>query len=61
MRWNELSTACKRYLLSIYLLAVPAAVGCFALPGEYTSQWVLLTAISLFVSTVNIRLPPSPQ
>src|SRR5215475_11100964 len=57
MRWNELSTACKRYLLAVYILAVPTALWCFALPGQYHSQWLLLTVISLFVSTINIRLP----
>src|SRR5438094_10499144 len=57
MRWYDLSPACKRYLLAVYTLAVPLAALCLAGPNSYPAEWVLLTLISLFVATVNVRLP----
>src|SRR5437867_10776740 len=57
MRWHDLSPAFKRYLLTVYTLATPLAVLCLAAPNSYPVEWVLLTLISLFVATVNVRLP----
>src|SRR5438874_9721706 len=57
MRWYDLSPACKRYLLAVYTLAVPLAALCLAGPNSYPAAWVLLTLISLFVATLNVRLP----
>ena len=57
MRWYDLSPACKRYLLAVYTLAVPLAALCLAGPNSYPTAWVLLTLISLFVATLNVRLP----
>src|SRR5207247_10989502 len=57
MRWKDLSLACKWYLITIYALATPTIIFCLAGPNTYSTEWVLLTLISLFVSTVNVRLP----
>src|SRR2546427_1106667 len=57
MRWKDLSLACKWYLITVYALATPTIIFCLAGPNTYSTEWVLLTLISLFVSTVNVRLP----
>jgi diguanylate cyclase (GGDEF)-like protein/putative nucleotidyltransferase with HDIG domain len=57
MLWNQQSAACRRYLAIIYFLAIPTAVYCFTRDLRFDSAWVFLTAVSLFVATVNVRLP----
>jgi len=57
MRWQELSFACKQYLVAIYTLAIPVTILCFGTQNSYPAAWFLLTGISLFVATVNVRLP----
>lgn len=58
MAWEQLSPACKRYLIAIYMLAIPTTAYCFRSGNNaYSTQWFLLTGISLFVATVNLRLP----
>src|SRR6185295_19164495 len=56
--WRELSSGSKIYLLSVYAAAIPATYLClFVFPGSFSSYWILLTLASLFVSSINIRLP----
>src|SRR5438105_1029116 len=57
MRWQELSSQCKQYLVCVYTLAVPVTILCFTAQNRYSAEWLLLTIISLFVATVNVRLP----
>ena len=57
MSWKEQSRSCRLYLVAIYLAAVPATVACFKGADTYSSQWLLLSLTSLFVATINIRLP----
>ena len=54
---NKLPAACKRYLFVVYLLAIPATVLCFRLESRYPFQWILLAGASVFVATINLRLP----
>jgi diguanylate cyclase (GGDEF)-like protein/putative nucleotidyltransferase with HDIG domain len=44
-------------LLAVYSLAIPCTIACFVSSNRYPAQWLLLTVISLFVATVNVRLP----
>lgn len=55
--WEQVSTAYKQYIFAVYMLSIPIAVACFASTNRYPSQWVLLTAISVFAATVHVRLP----
>src|SRR6266581_1412788 len=57
MRWQDLSSACKQYLVAVYALAIPVTALCFKAQSRYPAEWLLLTVISLFVATVNVRLP----
>jgi diguanylate cyclase (GGDEF)-like protein/putative nucleotidyltransferase with HDIG domain len=57
MRWQEQSSSFRLYLLGINIAAVPFAFLCFKAGGEFSFQWLLFTVISLFVATINIRLP----
>jgi diguanylate cyclase (GGDEF)-like protein/putative nucleotidyltransferase with HDIG domain len=41
----------------VCLAAVPSAVLCFRAKNDFSVQWVLLTVISFFVATINLRLP----
>lgn len=57
MKWRELSLECQRYLVGTYIIAIPFTVLCFRASANYTLQWFLLTVTSLFVATINVRLP----
>lgn len=57
MRWQQQSRSCQVYLLAVYLVAIPVALLCFKAKNSFSLEWLLLTIISLFVSTINIRLP----
>src|SRR5262245_59115995 len=57
MKWAHLSSACRMYLSALYVISVPFAYLCFKTPSPYPLIWVLLTLTSVFVSTVNVRLP----
>ncbi|PYS16341.1 MAG: hypothetical protein DMG15_02515 [Acidobacteria bacterium] len=57
MRWQEQSRSCRIYLSAAYLASVPFAVLCFTAPNEFSFQWAVLTLSSIFVATINIRLP----
>src|SRR5215467_7129214 len=57
MRWRELSQACRIYVLLVCLLSIPFAAACLNKPGDYSTEWLLLTLASVFVATINVRLP----
>ena len=60
LRWRELSSPSKLYLLAVYIAAIPSAYVCLRLlAGRYSLPWVLLTLTSLFMASVNLRLPKS--
>jgi diguanylate cyclase (GGDEF)-like protein/putative nucleotidyltransferase with HDIG domain len=45
------------YLISVYLLSVPFAFFCLTARNQFSFKWLLLAALSVFVATINIRLP----
>ena len=55
--WHEQSRTCRIYLSAAYLASVPFAVLCFTAPNEFSLKWAMLAATSIFVATINIRLP----
>jgi len=57
VNWQDQSRACKLYLLGIYIAAVPFAFLCFAASNVFSVQWILFTVVSIFVATINVRLP----
>ncbi len=57
IRWREQRLACRLYVLVVCLLSVPFAGLCFTQQNEYSAEWFLLTITSVFVATINIRLP----
>src|SRR6185295_6523645 len=57
MRWHQQTRACRLYLLLVYLAAVPFAILCFRAENHFSLQWLLFTIISVFVATINVRLP----
>ena len=57
VRWQQQSRTCQFYLATIYLVSIPFGVLCFAGPNNFSLQWLLLTVISVFVATINVRLP----
>lgn len=59
LKWRELSRPSKAYLLSVYIAAIPCGYACLSLPGTYSLPWVFLTLVSLFVASINLRLPKS--
>jgi PAS domain S-box-containing protein len=60
LTWQELSNHSKIYLLTIYAAAIPSAYACLSLlGGEYSVPWFFLTLASLFMASINLRLPKS--
>jgi len=57
VRWQQQSRACKSYLVLVYLAAGPLAYLCFKTNNEFSPQWLLFTAVSVFVATISVRLP----
>jgi len=58
MRWNEQSRVFRIYFAFILALSLPAGVYSFiAQPSEFSLGWASLTFASLFVATINLRLP----
>src|SRR5436190_7086899 len=58
MAWKDQSKACRSYLILIYALSVPATAYCLTRGSEkLTYQWALLTLASIFIATINVRLP----
>jgi diguanylate cyclase (GGDEF)-like protein/putative nucleotidyltransferase with HDIG domain len=57
VRWQEQSRLCRVYLSAVYLASIPLAVLCFKGDNSFSFDWLLFTIISVFVATINIRLP----
>jgi diguanylate cyclase (GGDEF)-like protein/putative nucleotidyltransferase with HDIG domain len=57
MRWNEQSKASRLYLSVIYALSLPATAYCLYRGPTPGYQWAILTLASVFVATINVRLP----
>src|SRR5215470_4491507 len=57
VRWQQQSRACQLYLLGVYLASIPFAFLCFRGKNDFSIQWLLFTIISVFVATINVRLP----
>ena len=57
MRWNQEARTFKAYLSVVYSLSLPAVVYCLTQPGQFSSEWIVLTFVSAFVATINVRLP----
>ena len=57
MNWRQQSVASKSYLVAVYALGVPAAWYCLSRPGYFSPEWFALSIASVFVATINIRLP----
>jgi diguanylate cyclase (GGDEF)-like protein/putative nucleotidyltransferase with HDIG domain len=55
--WKDQSGQSKFYLSVVYLLAIPASVYSLASISSVPMPWLVLTLTSLFVATVNVRLP----
>jgi diguanylate cyclase (GGDEF)-like protein/putative nucleotidyltransferase with HDIG domain len=55
--WKEQSSLCRLYLLVVYLAAIPCAFLCFKASNNFSPQWLLLALLSIFVATINVRLP----
>src|SRR5215471_13670417 len=41
----------------VYLTAIPFAFVCLSSPNDYSFEWASLALTSLFVATINVRLP----
>src|SRR5438552_3471986 len=61
MTWNELPLKCKVYLSLVYAAGLPLAIITLQSGGEYDITWFLFTLASLFVATINLRLPQLPS
>jgi hypothetical protein len=57
VRWQEQTQGCRIYLLSVYFVAIPLALLCFKAENSFSLQWCLFTLLSIFVATINVRLP----
>src|SRR5262245_49503336 len=57
VRWQEQSIVRRLYSVVVYVAAIPFAASCLRSSGDYSSQWLLLTIISLSVATISVRLP----
>src|SRR5688572_2181008 len=57
MRWNHQSRLCRAYLLIVFALSIPASIYAFSDSSDYSLEWVFLTVVSIFVATINVRLP----
>src|SRR5438094_10136011 len=55
--WHEQSRSCRIYLTAAYIASMPFAVLCFTARNEFSLNWAMLAVASIFVATINIRLP----
>jgi len=61
MTWSQLPLKCRFYLGVVYAVALPLAVATLGIHGVYGITWFLFTLASLFVATINLRLPQLPS
>lgn len=57
MRWTEQSRFSRLYLLTVYVASIPFTVLCFKATNDFSFQWLFLALASVFIATVNVRLP----
>jgi diguanylate cyclase (GGDEF)-like protein/putative nucleotidyltransferase with HDIG domain len=57
VRWQDHPISSRLYHTALYLCAIPSAVFCLTEKNDYPPLWLLLTLLSAFVATINIRLP----
>src|SRR5262245_26933824 len=57
MKWHQLTPVCRSYLGVVYVLSVPFTYLFCTAPNSYSALWFVLSLASVFVSTVNVRLP----
>ena len=58
MNWHELHFQAKAYLIGSYVFGVAFAFVSLTAPENlFDSEWALLTLVSIFVATINVRLP----
>src|SRR5262245_21916689 len=57
MKWHQQSKPYRYYLLLIYGLAALTATYYFTRAPQFGPEWTLLSVTSVFVATINIRLP----
>ena len=68
MKWHSLTNGARVYLSSVYALGAALSFICLGAPdrlsqtpNEFSSEWLFLTLVSLFVATVTVRLPKAPS
>jgi len=59
VRPQQNSAYAKFYVLAVYVCAIPVAILCFQAANDYSLLWFFLTATSIFVATISVRLPTS--
>src|SRR5262249_15376382 len=55
--WREQERLCQLYVWVVYVTALPFTALCFRGNNSFSPQWFLLALASVFVATINIRLP----
>src|SRR5207237_3768848 len=60
MHWQQRSLAFRVYLLAVYVIAIPMSVVCLTARNDFSLQWFFLAASSVFLATINVRLPKLP-
>src|SRR5688572_19749538 len=57
MRSNRQALTFKAYLALIFILSLPATVSSLSRPGSFSTEWISLLLVSVFVATINVRIP----
>ena len=57
MRFSNHALMFKAYLAVIFILSLPATVSIFSQTGRFSPEWISLVLVSVFVATINVRLP----
>ena len=57
MSWQEQPRICRLYVIFVCLGSLPFAALCLSAQNDFSLRWVLLGITSIFLATVNIRLP----
>jgi diguanylate cyclase (GGDEF)-like protein/putative nucleotidyltransferase with HDIG domain len=57
MRWNQQPKASRIYLSLVFFLSAPAALYCLSQQSVFSFEWAALTFVSIFIATLNVRLP----
>src|SRR5262245_5723868 len=57
MLWHQQPRASRFYLFGVYCVSIPIAFISLTKSQGFGAEWLLLTLTSIFVSTINVRLP----